>query len=85
MITEKELYEALLDHEKDILNHQEDVKQLKKDAKFHKDDNPGGIPKEDVALIGQVAKLEAKRIYEEFKQKASAVSAKYEQLTGYND
>lgn len=84
-LTEEQLFERLVELEGDKLTLTEDIKQLKKDAKFHKDDNPGGIAKEDVALIHAAAKLEAKRDFEEKQEKARAVFAKYVELTGYND
>lgn len=84
-LTEEQLFERLVTLETEKLVLTEDIKQLKKDAKFHKDNNPGGIAKEDVALIQAAAKLEAKRDFEEKQEKAKAVFAKYIELTNYND
>lgn len=83
-LTEEQLFERLVKLEGEKLTLTEDIKQLKGDAKFHKDANPGGIAKEDVALIHAAAKLEAKRDFEEKQEKARAVFAKYVELTNYN-
>lgn len=84
-LTEDQLFARLVELETKKLVLTEDIKQLKQDAKFHKDDNPNGIPKEEVALIQAAAKLEAKRDFEEKQEKAKAVFAKYVALTGYDE
>ena len=85
VITQEELFKrlAVLEGEKLVLS--EDIKSLKAQAKYHKDDNPQGIAKEDVALIAAAAKLEAKKDFEEQQEKANAVFNKYVELTGYDD
>lgn len=84
-ITEEELFERLAELESQKLILSEDIAQLKKDAAFHKDSNPGGIAKEDVKLIAQASKLEARRDFEEKQSAARAVFAKYVQLSKYDE
>ena len=61
MTTEtKELFNTLLQLEREILLLQEQVKEVKTDATFHKDDNPSGMDKEDVGNIAKGAKAKAK-------------------------
>ena len=84
MISQREIFDRLVDLEKQKLVLAEDIAQLKKDAKYDEDENPQGISKEDIKLIG-AAKLEAKRDYEEKREAATAVFKKYEEMTQYND
>lgn len=84
-LSEEDLFKRLTELESQKLTLTADINQLKKDAKYHEDDNPKGLSKEDVGLIHDSAKLHAKRDFEEKKMKAKAVFAKYEQLTGYAD
>lgn len=84
-LSENDLFERLTKLESDKLTLAADIAQLKKDAKFHEDDNPKGLDKEEIVLIHDAAKLHAKRDYEEKKIKSKQVFAKYEELTGYND
>lgn len=84
-MSEKELFDRLVNMEGDKLTLADDIKQLKDDAKYDEETNPSGIPKEDIKLIAAAAKLEAKRDYEEKREAATAVFKKYEQLTNYND
>lgn len=85
MISEKELFDRLVDLEKQKLTASADIAQLKKDAKYDEDDNPRGVSKEDIKLIAAAAKLEAKRDYEEKREAVRAVFQKYEEMTQYND
>lgn len=84
MISEKELFDRLVDLEKQKLTASADIAQLKKDAKYDEDDNPSGVSKEDIKLISAAAKLEAKRDYEEKREAVRAVFQKYEEMTQYN-
>jgi len=84
-ISQKELFDRLVDLESQKLTIADDIKQIKDDAKYNEDENPQGISKEDIKLIGAAAKLEAKRDYEEKREAATAVFRKYEELTCYND
>lgn len=81
MLTEKELFDRLVQLETDKLTVAEDIKQIKKDSQFDEDDNPQGIAKESLALVHAAAKLEAKQNFCEFKEKNEAVIAKYDELT----
>ena len=85
MISQREMFDRLVDLEKQKLVLAEEIAQLKKDAKYDEDENPQGISKEDIKLIAAAAKLEAKRDYEEKREAATAVFRKYEELTCYND
>lgn len=83
-MTEKDLFTRLVTLETEKLTLMDDIKQLKADAKYDEDLNPKGIAKEDVALVGKAAVLEAKNKFEEQKQAADAVFDKYRELTGYD-
>ena len=83
-LTQKELFDHLVNLEGDKLTIAEDIKQIKDDAKYDEDTNPQGISKEDIKLIAAAAKLEAQNQFEEKKEAANAVFKKYEELTGYN-
>ena len=83
-LTQKELFDRLVNLEGDKLTVAEDIKQIKDDAKYDEDTNPQGISKEDIKLIAAAAKLEAQNQFEEKKEAANAVFKKYEELTGYN-
>lgn len=63
----------------------EDIKQLKADAKFNKKTNPQGIAATDLALVAAAAKLEAQNVFEEFAAKNAEVTAKFKELSGYED
>ena len=84
-LTEEQLFERLVELETQALILKDDIKQLKADAKFHKDENPGGIAKEVISDIAGAAKLHAKNDFEEKKAKADSVFQKYVELTGYDD
>lgn len=83
-LTQKELFDRLVNLEGDKLTVAEDIKQIKDDAKYDEDTNPQGISKEDIKLIAAAAKLEAQNQFEEKKEAATAVFKKYEELTGYS-
>lgn len=73
-----------------VLNRQlnvtkDDIKQLLSDIKFHKDDNPKGIPAAEVKKIAASAVRFAAADYEEKKAAALELFAKYEELTSYNE
>lgn len=84
-ISQKELYDRLVDLESQKLTLTEDINQLKADSKYHPEDNPGGIAKDDIKNIHGASKLRAKADYEEKKEAAQAVFKKYEELEQYND
>ena len=79
-ITQEQLFEHLVELRTDILAANEDIKQIKADAKYHKDDNPNGIEKEEVALIDKAAALKAKQNFDEQFETANAVFEKYREL-----
>lgn len=79
-LTQQQLADRLVELRTDALKTANDIKQLKADAKFHKDKNPTGIPAAEIALIDSAAKIEANAAFDEFKEKTSAVSAKYAEL-----
>lgn len=84
-ISQKELYDRLVDLESQKLTLTEDINQLKADSKFHAEDNPAGISKDDIKSVHGAAKLKSKLDYEEKKEAAQAVFKKYEELEQYND
>mgnify|MGYP007013230305 FL=1 len=84
-ISQRELFDRLVDLESQKLTIADDIKQIKDDAKYDEDENPQGISKEDIKLIAAAARLQAKNDYEEKREAASAVFRKYEELTQYNN
>ena len=84
-ISQKDLFQRLVNLETDKLTIAEDIKAIKDDSKYDEDTNPQGISKEDIKLIAAAAKLEAKRDYEEKKEASNAVFKKYEELVGYDN
>jgi hypothetical protein len=83
--TESDLFKRLATLEAEKLVLTEDIKQLKKDFTFHKKSNPSGLDKAEVAKVAGAAKHEAKRDYEEKREKAMAIFRKFEELTNYQD
>lgn len=83
-MTEQQLFDALVNLNKQALTIAEDISQLKKDVKFHKDNNPSGISVDDIKFVAAAAKLEAKQQFEEFSGDNAAVIAKYKVLTNYD-
>ena len=84
MITERELYDRLVDLETQKLTLTADINALKADSKYDESDNPKGLAKEDIKNIHGASKLRAKADYEEKKEAAQAVFKKYEYLENYN-
>lgn len=84
-ISQNELFSRLVDLETQKLTLADDIKQIKDDAKYSEEENPQGISKDDIKLIGAAAKLESKRDYEEKREAATAIFRKYEELTQYNN
>jgi NACalpha-BTF3-like transcription factor len=82
-LNEQQLFDRLVKLFTDQLTLSEDIASLKADAKFHKDENPKGISKDDIKFVSQAAKLESKQLFEEFSGDNAAVIAKYKTLTGY--
>ena len=85
MITEKQLFDRLVELETQKLVIAEDIAQLKTDAKFDKEFNPQGIQKEDVAKIQSAAKMRAKEDFADVREKMLGVFAKYQELVGEGD
>ena len=85
MISERELYDRLVDLETQKLTLTADINAIKADSKYDENDNPKGLAKEDIKNIHGASKLRAKADYEEKKEAAQAVFKKYEELEQYND
>lgn len=83
-MTEQELFDRLVDLNKQALTIAEDISQLKKDVKYNKDSNPTGLAADDIKFVAAAAKLEAKQQFEEFSGDNAAVIAKYKVLTNYD-
>lgn len=81
MITEKELFDRLVDLETQKIALMEDIKQLKTDAKYDEDMNPKGLDKEVVKVVGSAASLYAKQSWDEKFESAKAVYDKVLELT----
>lgn len=84
-LTEKQLFDRLVELLIEQLLRAEDIKQLKADAKFNKKTNPNGIAAPDLALVAAAAKLEAQNVFEEFVAKNAEVEAKFKELSGYDN
>lgn len=82
-MTEQQLFDALVNLNKQALVVAEDISQLKKDTKYHKENNPSGLAVDDIKFVAAAAKLEAKQQFEEFSGDNAAVIAKYKSLTNY--
>ena len=50
-MTEQQLFDALVNLNKQALTIAEDISQLKKDTKYHKDINPSGISVDDIKFV----------------------------------
>lgn len=84
-LTEQQLFDRLVELLTEQLVLADDIKQLKTDAKFNKKSNPNGIPAADLGLVAAAAKLEAQNVFEEFAAKNAEVTAKFKELSGYED
>jgi hypothetical protein len=84
-LTEQQLFDRLVGLLTDGLKITADIKQIKADAKFNKKSNPNGIPAADLALVAKAAALEAQNVFEEFAAKNAEVTAKFKELSGYED
>lgn len=84
-LTEQDVYDRLVKLIGEQLKTAEDISQLKKDAKFNKKTNPDGIPSKELGLVSAAAKLEAQNQFEEFSAKNAEVSAKFKELSGYEE
>lgn len=81
--TQQDLFARLTELEGQKLLITDDIKQLKKDFTFNKKENPNGLPREVVGLVGKASVIHAKNVYEEERDSKLAVFDKYEELTGY--
>lgn len=84
-LSEEQAFDRLVVLNKALNVTKADIKQLLTDIKYHKDDNPKGIPGPEVKKIAASAVRFAASDYEEKKLAALELFAKYEQLTDYND
>lgn len=79
-ITTDQLAKRLVQLESEINKTKADINQLKKDASFDKKTNPGGIDKNEVKQIAGAAKIYAAANFEEKRDAANVLFAKYEEL-----
>lgn len=84
-LNEDQTFERLVVLNRQLNTVKADIKQLLTDVKYHKDDNPKGIPGPEVKKIAASAVRFAACDFEEKKTAALELFAKYEQLTDYND
>jgi len=84
-LNEDQAFERLVVLNRQLNVTKADIKQLLADVKYHKDDNPKGIPGPEVKKIAASAVRYAACDYEEKKLAQLELFAKYEQLTDYND
>lgn len=82
-LSEKELFQRLVNLETDKLTLAADIKAVKDDASYDSDLNPKGIQKDQIKLIAKAAVLHAKNVFEEQKEATDAVYQKYVELTDY--
>lgn len=81
---EQALFDALVPLITTQIAANDAVKGAKDDAKYHKKDNPEGLPAARVSIVATCAKIEAEAQYEEFAERAGDIQSTYERLTGYN-
>lgn len=74
-MTEKELFNKLVQHELSIIEAKVLIKEDCDSAK------ESGISKEDIALIKKAASVHAQAKFDELKAQSEAFQAKYEELT----
>lgn len=84
-LNEEQAFDRLVVLNKALNVTKADIKQLLSDIKYHKDDNPKGIPGPEVKKIAASAVRFAASDYEEKKLAALELFAKYEELTAYNE
>lgn len=84
-LNEDQAFERLVVLNRQLNVTKADIKQLLIDIKYHKDENPKGIPAAEVKKIAASAVRHAACDYEEKKLAALELFAKYEQLTDYDD
>lgn len=84
-LNEEQAFDRLVVLNRQLNVTKADIKQLLSDIKFHKDDNPKGIPGVEVKKIAASAVRFAAADYEEKKLAALELFAKYEELTDYNE
>lgn len=84
-LTQQQLFDRLVVLISQQLTLAKDISQLKKDAKFNKKTNPAGIPIVEIGLVVASAKLRAQEQFEEFTHKAAQVTAKFKELTAYDE
>ena len=84
-LSEQELFDRLVELTTKQLELTADIKQIKADNKYNKKENPKGIPAADIALVSKAATLEAQNVFEEFAAKNAEVTAKFKELTQYDD
>lgn len=85
VLSEEQLLEQLVRLNKEINARKEDIKQLIKDSKFHKKENPGGLPADVCKKTAKTAVRYAKSDYEEVKLETLEFFAFYERAVGYDD
>lgn len=81
---EQELFDTLVPLISAQMAANDAVKSAKDDAKYHKKENPDGLPAARVSIVATCAKIEAEAQYEEFAERAGDIQSTYERLTGYN-
>jgi hypothetical protein len=84
-LNEEQAFERLIVLNRALNVTKADIKQLLSDIKYHKDENPKGIPGPEVKKIAASAVRYAAADYEEKKSAALELFSKYEELTNYND
>jgi uncharacterized protein (UPF0335 family) len=77
-MTEKELFDKLVNLEVDAMAHKEDVKAVKDEAKEI------GFTAKDISLIQKSAKLYVANEFEEREEATLELFEKYKELTGYD-
>lgn len=85
ILNEEQLLEQLVRLNKEINTRKEDIKQLISDNKYHKKNNPGGIPVDTCKKTAKTAVRYAAADYEEKKLESLEFFAFYEQAVGYDD
>ncbi len=85
ILNEEQLLEQLVRLNKEINVRKADIAQLIKDNKFHKKNNPQGIPADVCKKTAKTAVRYAAADYEEKKLESLEFFAFYERAVGYDD
>lgn len=85
VLSESDLFDRLVELNKQINTAKADIAQVIVDCKYHKKSNPGGHDTNRVKYIAKSAVTYAAGDYEEKKTDALTFFQQFEEITKYND